>query len=179
MVKPTQVNSVKSVLKTYVLIFIIGISYSTNAQSTKDLTPYKIWINGTDKVEGLLYNATDSSVFVITNISQNDPKPTEYLIKDIKTLKIRRVNNIKKGAIWGLSIGAVSGVIIGANTITSEGSKIGSILATTAIFTTIGALAGVLTTAPKKVYISHTNLDYYLRFYKAKLVPKTIKAQGF
>lgn len=114
---------------------------------------YKAWIipnNPTFEVRGILYEIKDSSITlsnssVIEDYYVKKIETFNFQISDIRTIKIRRTNNVVKGlwigAVSGFTVGTIWGAIYGAD----EGnSAAGNTIIAATQLATFGAGIGTL-----------------------------------
>jgi len=114
---------------------------------------YKAWIiptNPTFEVSGILYEIKDSSISlshssVIEDYYVKNFETINFQINDIRTIKIRRTNNVVKGlwigAVSGFTVGTIWGAIYGAD----EGnSAAGNTIIAATQLATFGAGIGML-----------------------------------
>lgn len=139
----------------------------------------RIWVELTykTKVTGILYNVTDSSIWIINNLqgkylinkrdylNQNYDRD-EYLAKDIIKIKLRKVNRIGRVAWKASLVGAGSGFAFGL--IAGASSGFGSPLVFGAGYGSLGLAAGGLTGAiigsKKEVYFISKNIFAFKKY---------------
>ena len=159
-------------LKFKILILIVfcysTMLFSQNTKTKKHI--YKVWISKIDNskvIIGSLYQVNDTSLKILSKKGQVNSLETNL----IKSIKIRREGKIGKGilfgALTGLAVGGISGLISGDDpdtttdfgtlgTWTSEGTSAGY---KATINGAIGALAGggvgaVIATKKEELIIS-------------------------
>jgi len=99
------------------LMIALAVGGLSAQDTTKKTKIYRTWISTNSepfKVKGSLYKVNDSSVFVSNSLRlldypANRDQLVELHLENINTIKIRRMNNIGKGAL----IGAISGFVVG------------------------------------------------------------------
>lgn len=99
-------------------VFLIGLAIccfllaGAQGNETKKVRAYKTWIklnNGHQRAKGILYEISDSSVFVSESVYNSIHQ--EYRFSDIDLMKVRRGNSVLSGSIIGTGMGIVTGII--------------------------------------------------------------------
>lgn len=173
------------IANVYFLTIALLCVLSTNCHSqekSQKVKVYRIWISGQVDIDGMFYEATDSSILII---SKNDfkilasPIPIEVKVTDIGKIKTRRLNRVGRGA----AIGAISTALpamafFGLMEYSFEGKgDIDKAILFGAVFggavgTGIGAAFGSIKTKYKIDY----SKDLY-RIQRAKFERKSLKTQ--
>jgi hypothetical protein len=99
------------------IIFVMVLLgfYVANGQQVgvKKSKSYEVWVmqsNNDLVTRGILYEIRDSSICVARSIY--DTEMTVFKFDEIDKLKIRKVNNVRRGIITGSLVGAAVGVVI-------------------------------------------------------------------
>jgi len=169
-------------------ILILSISHYSNAQSIEKpekIKPYRIWVIGEEKVEGLLYDTTDSSIFIIRNVKvwkvQEEANIYEIKIKNVNKVKLRKKGRVKGGAIVGFIIGGSGfGTFAGFVAYSFDGKSAvpGATMAGIAIGGVVGAGIGSLLGSIKKSYNIQYSLNIYQSTYIKEIELKSLIGQG-
>jgi hypothetical protein len=115
-----------SIMKSINVIALIALSClnSLSAQEpTQKIKIYRTWVSLNSepfKIKGVLYELKDSSIVVSSSLVIQDYRDLKLDVKDlnihyIETIKIRRHNSIRRGALIGVATGFVLGGIIGSS----------------------------------------------------------------
>lgn len=147
--------------------------------SKEESTTSRIWVELTNKtkVTGILYNVTDSSIWIINNLQgkylvnkrdylNQNYNMEECMAKDIVKIKLRKVNRIGRVAWKASLVGAGSGFAFGL--IAGASSGFGSPLVFGAGYGSLGLAAGGLTGAiigsKKEVYFINKNIFAFKKY---------------
>lgn len=104
-----------------IIAILIQASHFLAAQADSVPSVYRAWIlfnNQSEKFKGLLYDIKDSSLILTNSYSHSDYQSGSYETtvidyRDIFIIKVRKNKNVLYGFLGGLSIGFLTGAIIG------------------------------------------------------------------
>ena len=103
-------------MKALLLITIFSLGFIQIIQAHNDsIVPkniYKLWIN--TKMAGAMFETEDSSIVVSNSLKKTDYCQGKYKVekidaRNISELKIRKMGNVAKGALYG----AIAGLVVG------------------------------------------------------------------
>lgn len=110
-------------MRTLTVLFVLVFScFHLFGQGIPDTFKiYQVWIKPLDNsatIKGVLYALNDSSIFISNSLLKKDYCSGNYwakpiLVKNVKTLKVRRKGSVGKGALTGILSGAITGIIVG------------------------------------------------------------------
>ena len=169
-------------LNIIVIIVLCSLKPLNAQDTTSKIKIYKTWISLTSEpfnISGVLYEVKDSSILVSSSFKKEDYHSdsfeiVELQIRNIEEIKVRKKNNIGKGAwvgaLFGLGVGGIIGMISGDD---PPGSLISYSAADKAMMmgfslAVIGSGAGTLIGLKKKKIPINGNLENYY-FNKSKL----------
>ena len=133
---------------------------------------HRVWIKSLSEprsIRGILYDVKDSSILVSssTNINKyksENIKTIRIPVYSIERIKIRRINNIGRGAGYGIAVGFSIGMTIGL----VADDDIGYSALAGAAFAIPGAFFGMLFNSKKDVYDINGELSAFTK-HKRKL----------
>lgn len=173
----------KLIVPILLLCFTVINSYAQSIEKPEKIKPYRIWVKGEVKIQGILYSSSDSSIFIIPFSKQwttsNKNSITEISIDKISKIKLRSLTGVRNGALWGLSIAGAGGLALGAaagsyGDVPVFGAVVGGVM-----FGGIGAGIGSLIGSIKKSYEIQNSLNNFKTVYRKEIEPKSLKFQGF
>ena len=167
-------------------IMYSSIAYTQSVKKQKQIKVYRIWLMGEKEIDGLFYEATESSIIILPNTDKWQEIDKNSLIevpaKEIYKIKLRRLKSIGHGAKVGAIIGFVPigiGGIIFFSAVARDfgdelepGAAVVFGLMAGGIGTGIGAAFGSIKTNYKINY----SQDRY-QADKPKFIRKSLKAQ--
>ena len=113
----------KKLLLIAVTLICIPFLLTAQEDTLQKSKIYKTWISFGDRynINGILYHTEDSSILVAETLSKKDLLSGNYQIKkvsynnfqNIQNIKVRKLNNVGRGALGGLLGGFITGAFIG------------------------------------------------------------------
>lgn len=149
---------------------------------TKRIKICKIWVSGKVDMNGIFYEATDSSIIILANNKNWKEIDKESLIevnvKDIRKVSLRGINNVRNGAIIGFIPMAVAGGVFAfiVADVGDDDVNPANVIVFGLVAGAGGASIGAVIGSIKKNYRIDYRKDLYL-IKKAKFEHKSIKAQ--
>lgn len=150
-------------------------------EKPQKIKAYRIWVSGQVDVNGIFYEATDSSIIILPetkNWEEIDKKTLiEVNIKDISKVKLRKSNSVRNGAIIGFVPMAIAGgffMVLAART-GDDFAETEDVMVGVLIFGTAGAGIGAAIGSIKKKYKIDYSKDLYMNK-RVKFERKSLKA---
>ena len=145
------------------LIVIISMLLSVGVfaqNKSKKVKVHNIWIELTDnsKIYGVLYSADINGIKITSGISIDDSSLLNIAPQNIYKIKIRRKGKVGRGALYGASIGLITGVAMGLG---DDGNYEPYTFGFGFMLSILGTGAGALIYAKKKRFKIIGNVEAY------------------